>query len=124
MTMGDGHHHAVQRQGAPAENHAGRAHPEYVALDIGEQFGALIVHTGAELHGVEVEISPAGADQRREHKEVLERSINGRPAFTLVFDKLVEGRYTLWIDGVARDRGVAVTAGEIGELDWTAPAGE
>jgi hypothetical protein len=121
--MGDSHHHAVQRQDAPEENHGGRAHPEYVALDIGEEFGALIVHTGAELNGVEVEISLAGEDESREHKEVLERSINGRPAFTLVFDKLVEGRYTLWIDGVARDRGVAVTAGEIGELDWTAPAG-
>jgi hypothetical protein len=122
--MGDGHHHAVKRRGAPAENHAGRAHPEYVALDIGEQFGALIVHTGAELHGVEVEISPAGEDESREHKEVLERSMNGRPDFSLVFDKLVEGRYTLWIEGVARNRGVAVTAGEIGELDWTLPAGE
>ena len=111
-----------QRRGGPEENHAGRAHPEYVALDIGEGFGALIVQTGAELHGVEVEISPAGEDESREHKEVLERRINGRPAFTLVFDKLVEGRYTLWIDGVARNRGVAVTAGEIGELDWTARA--
>jgi hypothetical protein len=124
VTMGDSHHHAVQRQDAPAENHAGRAHPEYVALDIGEEFGALIVHTGAELHGSEVEISPAGQDEIREHKEVLERSINGRPAFSLVFDKLVEGRYTLWIEGVARNRGVTVAAGEIGELDWTAHAGE
>jgi hypothetical protein len=101
------------------ENHAARAHPEYVVLDIGAEFGALIVHADAELHGVEVEISRTGEASDRQHKDILERSINGRPVYTAVFDQLEQGRYTLWTHGVPRARRVAVTGGEIAELDWT-----
>jgi len=99
--------------------YADRTHPEYIVLDIGEEYGALIVHTDPGLHGVEVEISPVGADAERQHKEVLERNIGGRPAFTAVFDRLAEGRYTLWVADEARAREVAVAGGEIAELDWT-----
>jgi hypothetical protein len=101
------------------ENYAARPHPEYVVLDIGEHLGALIVYTDATLHGTEVEISPAGEDSNRSHKDVLERGVSGRPAFTAVFDKLPEGTYTLWSGGVPRARGVQVTAGAVAELDWT-----
>ena len=87
-------------------------------LDIGEGHGALILHTDADLHGVEVEISPAGADVVRQHKEILERSIDDRPAFTGVFDNLAAGSYTLWIDDKAQARDVVVKGGEISELDW------
>src|SRR5712691_9984162 len=78
------HSHAVE------ENHAARRHPEHVVLDIGEDIGALIVHTDGGMLGVEVEISATGQDDRRSHKDVLEREINGRPAYTAVFDKLRE----------------------------------
>ena len=99
-------------------HHAARSHPEFVVLEIGEDLGALIVHTDAHMHGVEVEISPAGDDSARSHKEVLERTVGGRPAFTAVFDRLPGGEYTLWTGGVARSRGVAVAGGEIRELSW------
>ncbi len=102
------------------ENYAARPHPEYVVLDIGECFGALIVYTDPALHGTEVEISPAGDDADRSHKDVLERGEGGRVAFTAVFDRLPEGTYTLWTDGVARARGVQVSGGTVAELDWTA----
>ena len=105
---------------AHPHTYADRSHPEYVVLDIGEEYGALIVHLDPDLHGVEVEISPAGADSERQHKEVLERSIDGRPAFTAVFDRLAEGRYTLWVEDEARARGVPIAGAEITELDWTA----
>jgi hypothetical protein len=107
--------------GPGGEGYAARPHPEFVALEIGDGLGALIVHADGERHGKEVEISPAGEDFDRQHKEVLERSIDGLSAFTAVFDKLADGRYTLWVDGAARARGVAVHDGEITELDWTAP---
>jgi hypothetical protein len=109
--------------GREGERYAARAHPEYVVLDIGAGLGALIIHADAELHGKEVEISPAGEDADRQHKEVLERKIDGRPAFTAVFDKLAQRRYTLWVDGVAREREVPVRDGEIAELDWTQASG-
>jgi hypothetical protein len=102
------------------ENYAARPHPEYVVLDIGEQLGALIVYTDPGLHGTEVEISPDGEDSNRSHKDVLERGEGGRVAFTAVFDRLPQGAYTLWTDGVPRARGVTVTGGAVAELDWAA----
>jgi hypothetical protein len=112
---GPGHSH-----GASGENYAARPHPEHVVLDIGGDMGALIVHTDAGMIGVEVEISVSDQDDRRTHKDVLEREINGRPAYTAVFDKVRQGSYTLWVDDVPRAREVVVTGGAIGELDWSA----
>jgi len=104
---------------APAvEDHSARRHPEHVVLDIGGDIGALIIHTDAAMHGVEVEISASGEDSRRTHKDVLEREIDGRPAFTAVFDQLREGTYTLWVNNVARARNVVVRGATVVELDW------
>jgi hypothetical protein len=116
-------HHHDHSHDHPPETYADRRHPEFVVLDIGGDVGALILHTDSELHGVEVEISPTGHDDRRSHKEVLERTINGCPAFTAVFDQLAAGTYTLWTGGEARAREVAVPGGAIAKLDWRAAAG-
>jgi hypothetical protein len=104
------------------EDYSARRHPEFVVLEIGEDVGALIVHAGRELHGVEIEISPAEDDGRRSHKEVLERDAGGTSAYTAVFDQLPAGVYTLWSEGVARIRGVNVAGGQVVELDWPTPA--
>ena len=101
-----------------AEDYAARAHPEFVALEIGGHLGALIVHTDPDMHGLEVEISPDPDDRKRSHKQVLERSVGGRPAFTAVFDQLAPGSYTLWTDGVPRVRGVKVRGERIVKLQW------
>lgn len=101
------------------ENYSARAHPEPVVLDIGEDIGALIIHTDAAMHGVEVEISATGQDDCRTHKDVLEREISGRPAYTAVFDKLREGTYTLWVEGAARARNVGIMGAEVAQLDWS-----
>src|SRR5271166_702803 len=108
-----GHGHSHQAIG---ENHASRRHPEAVVLDIGEDIGALIVHADASMLGIEIEISATGQDDRRTHKEVLEREINSYPAYTAVFDKIREGTYTLWVDGVARARDVAIPGGTVAQL--------
>lgn len=99
------------------ESYAARTHPEFVVLEIGGDVGALILRTDPEMHGKEIEISPAEDDSLRSHKEVLERSINGEPAFTAVFDGLSGGAYTLWA-GDTQFRGVTVSGGEITQLDW------
>jgi hypothetical protein len=104
------------------EQYSGRKHPEFVVLDIGEEIGALIIHADPELHGLEIEISPADDDEHRSHKEVLERDSGGKPAYTAVFDQLPAGTYTLWSEGVARVRGVGVAGGQIVELSWPAGA--
>jgi hypothetical protein len=117
-----GHSHAHTHShdhGSGGENYADRRHPEAVVLDIGDNLGALILHTKADMVGVEVEISATGRDHERSHKDVLEREINGRPAYTAVFDKVLEGTYTLWVDDVARERDVAITGGAVSEHDWS-----
>ena len=121
--MSEGGGSAMHEYGPGGERYAARPHPEYVVLEIGEDLGALIVHAGPELHGAEVEISPSGADGKRQHKEVLERKIDGEPAFTAVFDGLAADRYTLWVAGRPRARDVAVRGGEVAELDWTGARG-
>jgi hypothetical protein len=122
-SQGHGHQHHDHDHGPGERRYADRRHPERVVLDIGGSLGALIVHTDPGMHGVEVEISASGHDRARSHKEVLEREIGRRPAYTAVFDKLAEGSYTLWVDNVARRRGVLVTGGVVAELDWSsAPA--
>jgi hypothetical protein len=101
------HHH---------DTHEVRAQP--VVLDLGDGVGALIVHTPRELLGVEVEISPAGNDADRQHKEVLTRTMGSTTATVLVYDNLPEGDYTLWVDDEPWARGVHVTGGHVAELDW------
>jgi hypothetical protein len=93
---------------------------QHVVLDIGGDIGALVVKTDRELLGVEVEISPAGDDAGRSHKQVLERASGGQSAPVLVFDNLASGAYTLWVDGVAAARDVHVVGGTVAELDWRA----
>jgi hypothetical protein len=99
-------------------DYASRKHPEFVVLDIGEDRGALIVHAGAQMHGVEIEISHEGEDDSRSHKQVLERDAGGAPAYTAVFDRLAAGAYTLWTDGVPRVRQVCVAGGEVSQMRW------
>jgi hypothetical protein len=123
----DGHeHHAHSHDGHALhvhERHADRVHPEFVVLEIGDGLGALIVHTAPELHGVEIEISRSGEDDRRQHKDVLERPLGGESRFSAVFDQIEEGSYTLWIDDEARARHVQVGDSQVAELDWrTVPA--
>jgi hypothetical protein len=89
-----------------------------VVLDLGDGIGALIVHTDPELLGVEVEISPDGADDERQHKEVLRRAIGSATVSVLVYDNLPEGRYTLWIGDIAWASGIRIESGSVAELDW------
>jgi len=112
------HNSAPPGHAASEENHAARPHPEQVVLDIGGELGALIVYTDAAMLGAEIEISRTGEDERRSHKDVLQREINGRPAYTAVFDKVSAGSYTLWVNDEPRARDVAVAGGAIAELDW------
>lgn len=107
MCGDDRHHH----------HDAGEVRSRPVVLDLGDGVGALIVRTDPELVGVEVEISPAGNDAEREHKEVLWRTLDRERATVLVYDSVPEGDYTLWVEGEPWARGVRVNGGEVAELD-------
>ena len=123
MTRQRDHHHHDQRDGAHShEVYAARSHPEAVVLDIGGDLGALVIYTTGDLHGSEIEISAAGQDHARSHKEVLHRPTPGRDTFAAVFDRIPAGRYSLWLNDTLRERGVRVEAGRVVELDWRAAA--
>ncbi len=111
--MSHDHNHPHDHHDA---NH--RPHDEQVVLEIGGELGALIVYTDAALLHHEIEISPAGDDERRSHKDVLERIVTGGSLYAVVFDRLGAGSYTLWHDGIRAPRGAVVRGGEIAELDW------
>jgi hypothetical protein len=117
---GDETHAGGEGHGPGEESSASRRHVQPVVLDIGQEVGALIVHTPGNMIGIEVEISPTGRDGERSHKDVLEREIKGRPVFAAVFEEVREGGYTLWVDDQARERDVLIRGGSIAELDWVA----
>jgi hypothetical protein len=116
----DRHHHDHPHPHDHLAAH--RPHEEAVVLELGEELGALIVYTDPALLHTEIEISPAGADGDRSHKDVLERVVAGRSLYAAVFDNVPRGTYTLWHDGAAITREAAVAGGEIAELDWRAEA--
>jgi hypothetical protein len=101
-------------------HHEHRPRPEAVVLEIGGELGALVVYTDAALLHDEIEISPAGADDRRSHKDVLERVVGARSVHAAVFDRLEGGEYTLWHRDKARARDVRIVEGVIAEVDWRA----
>ena len=58
--------------------------------------GALVVYAPAELIGLEIELSPAGAAARRSHSVFHERRTATGPLYAAVFPTLPAGRYELW----------------------------
>ena len=88
-------------------------------LDIGQDAGALVVYTSAELCDEEVEISYDDlAPARKVHTGVVRRSIGGRPVFAAVFPSLKAGSYTFWRPRPLPQSNCHVAAGEVTELDW------
>lgn len=100
-----------------------RPHPEPVVLDIGGEIGALIVYAEADLIDTPIEVSPAGADAEKFHQHILERPMPGKTSYAAVFDKIAEGRYTLWLHGEPRIRDLEITGGAVSEVDWRDAAG-
>jgi hypothetical protein len=85
-------------------------------LDLGPGVGALVLHTGADLHGSEIEISLAGSDDTRSHKQVHDRPVGGRPHYAAVFESLPVGEYTLWLDDQPLRRHVAVAGAVVTDI--------
>jgi hypothetical protein len=102
-----------------AEQHNDRVHTESVVLDIGQDVGALIIYTKAELRGREIEVSPLGSAATRVHVEVLERRANGRPVFAAVFPQLRSGSFDIWEKNAPNPSGTAtIVGGEVTTVDW------
>ena len=112
-----------------------------VMLDIGGDIGALILHTGPDLHLAEIELSRVdGADANphphahgdqthdhphghthaggRTHVAVRERRGPSGIRYAAIYPALREGEYTVYdTTGAPRDT-VTIVGGRIAELDW------
>ncbi|MHA6757823.1 hypothetical protein [Streptacidiphilus sp. PAMC 29251] len=93
-----------------------------VVLEIGGDLGALILHTGPEQDGLEIEVSLVGAVDdgtvRRTHAAVRPRHLAGRTVYCAVISPLPAGQYTVWRDATTPDATVQVPAGGVAEHRW------
>lgn len=112
---GTAHHHVS------AHNpHAGQGP---VVLDIGGDVGALVLHARVDMVGREIEISPLGDDEQRQHVEVLPRRTLSGERYAAVYGGLRQGHWTVWGDDDVPVMVVSVRGGEVAEADWPRQAG-
>jgi hypothetical protein len=100
------------------EHEPDRVHTEDLALDIGEGFGALVLYTGPELVGREIEVSLKSQEQLRTHAAVHERRIQGKVIFAGVYPELPEGEYRIWSDAPRTVTEFTIVSGQVTEIDW------
>ena len=100
-----------------AETYVERVHTENAVLDIGEDIGALVIYTGQEMLGKEIEVSPKGNDAQKIHTAVLERKVNGRTLFAALFLELPEGDY---ITLTTPSSEITIIGGQVAELNLQA----
>lgn len=108
--MHDHHHHTY-----------GATEKGSVVLDIGGDTGALIIYTGRDCHGQEIEISPAGpdaADAKRTHAAVRERVVQDGVFYSAVITDLRAGPYTVWWDADTPAGSVTIVGGAVAEFAW------
>jgi hypothetical protein len=107
-----------------AEHRAGPSGPGSVVLELGEGVGALILQAPPDLHGHEIEISPAAGGPRT-HSLVRERRTVTTTVYAAVYPALAEGDYVVWrADGIPAGR-VSIRGGQATRFRWpeVAPAG-
>jgi hypothetical protein len=97
----------------------GRTHTEHVVLDIGGDVGALILYTGQEMRGREIEISRTDRDSPRVHTAILERRVGNRTVYAGVYPELEAGDYRLWGDDPSQPPDVTIVTGSVAEVNWS-----
>jgi hypothetical protein len=100
------HGHAQAAEQVPDSN-------DNLILDIGADTGALIIHAGIDRDGAEVEISPAGREQAREHNIVRRREAVSGPVYAAVFPAVTAGDYIVWRDATTPAGTVTVQGGRV-----------
>jgi hypothetical protein len=91
-------------------------------LDIGGDTGALVLYTGADRDGDEIDIVDLGRPGQRTHSQVHRRTANGRELWAAVYPSLPAGRYGLQRAADAVADTVTIRGGTVTELDWRSSA--
>lgn len=118
--------HRHDGTGATAQHHHHEYGPSPVAsvmLDVGDGVGALIIITGPEWHGKEIEISAQDQDQPvRTHVAVRERPLPNGVQYCAVFPSLPAGPYVIWRTPTEPGGTVVVAPATVTELElWARP---
>jgi len=100
------------------EKSAERVHTGHAVLDIGDDIGALIIHSRAELCGRQIDVSPKGRIWQRTHTDVLERRTNGCSMFAALFLSLPAEDYIIWGDNSRPVGEITIAGGQVAEIDW------
>ena len=100
-----------------AEASAQRVHGGPVVLDIGDDTGALVIYTGDELRGMQIDLSPTANLSLRVHTDVHSRDLADHRISAAVFASLPAGEYHLWKEGPGVGT-VTITGGRVAEVDW------
>jgi hypothetical protein len=111
----NGHDHS---HGGEHHSHNHVAGQGPTVLDIGDDVGALVLYTTAELVGAEIEISPDGEPDRRRHVAVHPRQYPGGTAYAAVYYGLEAGSYQLWAADSSVALTVAIEGNSITEAMW------
>lgn len=104
--MPEHHHHAYGPTGSGS-----------VVLNLGGNSGALIIYTGRDLHGREIEIS-RDDEERRTHSAVRARHVRDGVFHSAVYPDLEAGLYTVWWDDRTPAGAISVAGGSIAEFVW------
>ena len=106
--MSHAHHHATGPTGAGS-----------VVLELGDDIGVLVLHTPAELHGQEIEItrSAPGASFHT-HSLVRERHTETGVSFAAVYPGVPAGKYTVWRDPDTAAGTVTIEGGQVTRFTW------
>ncbi len=95
-----------------------------MVLDIGPHAGALVLYTGDDLAGEEIEIRPGGGAWLGAHTAVRERHVAGRVLYAGVFGSLAAGGYDLRLKGGGPgsfELSAEVVAGSVSEVRLPTP---
>jgi hypothetical protein len=96
----------------------GPSYPGSVVLELGADIGALVIYTGADLLGREIEISPVGAPADRTHAAVRERRAGGDIRYGALYSRLPADHYMIWQDATTAVGLVRVPGAAIAEYVW------
>jgi hypothetical protein len=104
----------------PIEESTGPSHGP-VVLDIGGSVGAVVILTGGELDGTELEVRRLGTEWDGTHVAVRSRPTTGEPIYAAVFSQLHHGVHEFRrrpLDPLGSVCRVDVVGGELVELHW------
>jgi hypothetical protein len=96
-----------------SDHQHGPSYPGQVVLELGEGTGALIVHTGQDGLGREIEIEALTPGGVRTHAEVRERRLARGNLYCAVYSAVPAGDYL-----VGAERTVTIRAGQVTEIRW------